>query len=376
MKVKETDISIIGGGLLGMMTALFLKETGQEITIFDKSRFATESSWAGGGILTPLYPWRYAKSVNELAFRSQLLYPAIISKIKQLTGYDPEYINTGMLISAKDIDITAINWMENNRVDYHQIVKSSAATFAEYEDYYLLPAICQVRNPALAKSLSLALQELSVKSHENTEVKKITPVSDEHFLLSTESGYYRSRKVVICAGAWSGKLSAELGVSLPIKPIRGQMLLFKGPPKLIPSIILNDGKYIIPRKDGHVLVGSTMEDVGFDKSTTQSAYGELKAFVREVCPELAKTDIVKHWSGLRPASPDGIPFISQHPKHAGLFVNSGHFRNGVVLAPASAELLRDLLMSNNPKILPTPYEMVNSKKLKESREFVEAETLL
>ena len=350
---KTIDIAIVGGGLLGMISAYYLAESGLKIALFDKSQLASESSWAGGGILTPLYPWRYDDAINDLAFRSQKLYPSLTADLREISGIDPQYCNSGMLISAEDIDQAACKWLEQNRVNYFTASTKDCRNLIIDDDYFLLPDICQVRNPCLASSLKSALQHKSVTFYEHCPVNEINPISSDHVVLKTEQGEFHVTKAIVSAGAWSGNILNQLGISVPVKPVRGQMLLFKASAELLPSIILAEGKYIIPRLDGHVLVGSTMEDVGFNKSTTQQAFDSLMEFVKLRCPSLAKTPVVKHWSGLRPASPKGIPFIFQHPEHSALFVNSGHFRNGVVLAPASAELVRDLILGSQP--------MLNSK---------------
>lgn len=354
MANRNIDVAIIGGGLVGMMSAYYLANENLKIAIFDKTRVATESSWAGGGILTPLYPWRYADSINTLAFRSQRLYPALITQLTQDSGLDPEYWNSGMLISAKDINPQAHDWLKANDVLSQKVNIDDYPSLSNDDVYYLLPNICQVRNPRLVATLNAALQNKNVIIHEGCGVENIVDQSGA-FKLSTTQGGFSAAKVIVSAGAWSEQLLSQLGVSISVRPMRGQMLLFKMSPDFLSTIILADGKYIIPRRDGHVLVGSTMEDVGFDKQTTQVAYDKLMAFAQSRCAGLTKQYLVKSWAGLRPASPEGIPYIFQHPKAMNLFVNTGHFRNGVVLAPASAELMKDLVLGHRPAVLPSDY---------------------
>jgi len=136
------------------------------------------------------------------------------------------------------------------------------------------------------------------------------------------------------------------------------MLLLKTPPGWLSRIVLTDDCYLIPRRDGHVLVGSTMEYVGYDKSTTEEAREALSAAAFKLVPGLADFPLVKHWAGLRPGSPIGVPYIGEHPEISGLFVSAGHFRNGVVMAPASARLLADLVLGRTPVLDPEPYALV------------------
>jgi glycine oxidase len=164
---------------------------------------------------------------------------------------------------------------------------------------------------------------------------------------------------IVASGAWTAGLLEPTGLVLSIEPVRGQMILFKGPPGLVSRITLYRGHYVIPRRDGYVLAGSTLEYVGFEKQTTQQGLQDLKRSAIELIPDLAEQPIVQHWAGLRPGSPDGIPMVGPHPEIANLFVNAGHFRNGVVLGPATARLLADQLVGAVSDLDPAPYVPVN-----------------
>jgi glycine oxidase len=146
---------------------------------------------------------------------------------------------------------------------------------------------------------------------------------------------------------------------LPVEPVRGQMILFRASPGLLTRVVLDQGRYIIPRRDGHILMGSTVEHVGYDKRTTESAREELVAAALKLVPGLADAEVVKHWSGLRPGSPDGVPFIGPHPAIEGLFVNTGQYRNGVVMGLASCELASYHMTGRTPVLDVTPYLLEN-----------------
>jgi glycine oxidase len=173
--------------------------------------------------------------------------------------------------------------------------------------------------------------------------------------LMTEQGEFKAERVVIAGGAWSALLLEATGVTLPIRPVRGQMILYRAEPDVVQRIVLSRDRYVIPRRDGRILVGSTLEEVGFDKSTTRAAMQELESEATRLIPALANYPIEHHWAGLRPGSPHGIPYIMQHPRIEGLFINTGHFRNGVVLGLASARLLADILLQRQPILDPAPY---------------------
>jgi glycine oxidase len=168
---------------------------------------------------------------------------------------------------------------------------------------------------------------------------------------------YPADVVVICAGAWSAQLLGNLDIEVPIRPMRGQMILYQTTPGQIQHITLSEGRYVIPRRDGRVLAGSTLEDVGFDKSTTEQALADLRAAAERLFPFLENAPIERHWSGLRPEGPQGIPYICTIPGVHGLYLNAGHFRNGVVLGPASARLLADIVMEREPILDKQPYSV-------------------
>jgi len=193
--------------------------------------------------------------------------------------------------------------------------------------------------------LRLALERMGVRIVERVEVTGIVSTEDRVERLDTTAGSFSAEQYVVAAGAWSKKLLGKQGVQLDIKPVRGQMLLYRAQPGMLPHIILQNGTYLIPRDDGHILVGSTLEDVGFDKSTTEEARVALHARALVMLPQLAQAEFVKHWAGLRPAAPGNIPIIARHPQLENLYLNSGHFRYGVTMAPASAQILANHLFN-------------------------------
>ncbi len=343
---KVQHVAIIGGGLIGMMSAFYLQKAGFRITLFDKSDIATESSWAGGGILSPLYPWKYSTQVNELAAWSQAIYPSLIQEIESVSGISAEFRKTGLLLDHSELDESAERWLQQNQRTC-ELLESGAALLRNLnpvKDYSLIADVAQVRNPRLAKSLARCLQRYQARLVTHSEVLALQSSSTGQVRLTTDDGTEMFDKVVVCAGAWTARLLAKTGLNISIKPIRGQMLLFKAFPDFLQSIVLAQGHYIIPRQDGHILVGSTMEDVGFDKSTTADALQRMREFITEFAPGLLDFELEKQWAGLRPGSPSGIPVIDVHPDMKNVFINAGHFRNGVLLAPASAKLLTDIVL--------------------------------
>jgi glycine oxidase len=212
------------------------------------------------------------------------------------------------------------------------------------------PEVGQIRNPRLTKALRIAIDKrIDIREHE--EVLELRTENGRITGARTTAGQIDTEQVIVCTGAWTAQLLEKLGRKPDIRPVRGQMILFFAKPGQIHHVTLFRERYVIPRKDGRVLIGSTLEDAGFEKRTTAEAKEELYRIAIDLFPLLKRTPIEDHWAGLRPASPSGIPYIGPYPERRRLFVNAGHFRNGLVTGPASARLLADLILGREP-ILP------------------------
>lgn len=358
--MNKFDVVIVGGGLIGMLSAREFTQAGLSVAVVERNEVGRESSWAGGGILSPLYPWRYPDSVSALARWGQQVYPQLLETIYKESGIDPEYQPSGLLVLDSDEFADAKSWASNWQPGLEYVGKDKLhgiePGLAEDVDGAIwLPEVGQVRNPRLAQSLKNSLLNQSVTLFENAPVKHLLVEEKRITGVEVSTGKILAEKVIIAGGAWSAQLLAETGVQLPVKPIRGQMILFKTEPGTVSRIVLSQDRYVIPRRDGRVLVGSTLEDVGFEKLTTEQARNELHAEALRLIPVLQEYPVEHHWAGLRPGSPQGVPFIGEHPHITGLFVNTGHYRNGVVLAPASCRLLRNLVLGEASIVDAEPY---------------------
>jgi glycine oxidase len=342
----NTDFLIVGGGVIGLSTALELAQRGAKPVVLERGECGGESSWAGGGILSPLLPWDYPAAVTDLTQLSCRLYPEWVRQIAEIGGVDPEYRRSGLVVLPEFDTDPAMDWCRSHQVRIDLVPGQALSPALSCESQALwLPDVAQVRNPLLIKALRLALERLGVRVVENAEVTGFSFAGDRVARLDTTAGPFAAEHYVVAAGAWSKRLLGKQGVQLDIKPMRGQMLLYRAQPGMLQHIILQNGTYLIPRDDGHILVGSTLEDVGFDKATTEEAKVALHAQALRMLPQLAQAEFIKHWAGLRPAAPDNIPTIARHPQLENLFLNSGHFRYGVTMAPASAQIFANRLFN-------------------------------
>lgn len=357
-----TDCIVVGGGLIGMLTARFLHDAGVRVTVLERGLPGREASWAGGGILSPLYPWRYPDAVTALARYTQDRYEAFAGELLSETGVDPEWTPSGMLVLDTDETARAQGWAARQAVTLDRLTgdaleRCEQALDAGAETGLWLPDVAQVRNPRLVRALRESLRARRIAIRELTPALGILRDGRGITGVRTPAGDLHARRVVIAGGAWSADLMPPGGPELPVVPVRGQIILFRAGPGLMRRIVLSGGRYLIPRRDGRILAGSTLEYVGFNKQTTGDARDTLRAAAVSLVPALAGAPVEHHWSGLRPGSPVGVPYIGEHPDCPGLFVNAGHFRNGVVLSLASCRLAADLVRGQHPSFDPAPYRL-------------------
>jgi len=352
---------IVGAGLVGLLTARELRARGFDVTVIERGEVGREASWAGGGILSPLYPWRFPDAVTALTMRSLDLWPALAGTLLTRTGIDPEYRVTGLLAVNRDDPAEVTAWARRHGVDIEHL---DPAVAAAQEPAAHLPAghafhmraVGQVRNPRLLRAARALVVGEGVTLCPHTEVTALLSAAGRITGVRTSAGDVAADAVVLCTGAWTAGLLDGLGATPPpIEPVRGQILAFAATPGTMRGILLAGAHYLIPRGEGLILAGSTIERAGFERTTTAAARAELAAFATDLLPPLRDVEIVAHWSGLRPGTPDGVPTIDRHPSIEGLWLNAGHFRNGIVTAPASAELAAERIAGEEPGLDPAPY---------------------
>lgn len=343
-------VIIVGAGALGLLTALELHQRGLRISLIERGLAGQESSWAGGGILSPILPWNYPDPIWRLSRRSLDLYEALGAELVEQTGVDPEVSATGAIALDPQPRDQAFAWCERERLEaqsWSGKLHVDGSTLSGIE----LPWIGHVRNPRLCRALRLRLIQLGVELIEHTPVKAWCVDAGRIVGVRSDRGEHRADAVVLAAGAWS----AQLESSLPVAPVRGQMLLLACEPGQLKSIVFRRGRYLIPRRDGRILVGSTVERGGFDVSVSAEARAELLSFAVELLGSAVADQVEHHWAGLRPGTSDELPYIGAHPDWPGLYLNTGHYRNGLIMGPASAELLADLMLEAPTRIDAAPY---------------------
>lgn len=358
-------IAIIGAGVSGLLSALELVEQGCQISIFDQQQVGKAASWAGGGILSPMYPWRYPRAVNELAQFAKTLYQEWNHKLQPVSAIDFQIHETGMLIFDEEDFEIGLDYKDRYQepmqyaeyLQREQLEQINPLISDQFKHAIYFPEIANIRNPRLLQSIEQYLkQHPNVQFYQHTEIEHLDIENDQIKSIKSKSGQnYYADQFVIATGAWSAKWAEQLELSIPVQPVQGQMVLFKTPPNWLPTMCMNKVMYLIPRMDGHIVCGSSVAHVGFNTEPTVQTKQDILAACFEMVPELANFPIEKQWAGLRPGSPDGVPYIGKMPNLNNVWANFGHYRNGLCMGPASARLLRQLMLNEKTIVNPQAY---------------------
>ncbi len=346
---KQPDVLIIGGGVIGLTTAYFLAREGVSVAVMDKGDFGQEASWAGAGILPPGNPQQARTPFQQLRSHSAALFPTLSAELRDRTGVDNGYLRCGGLeFTDTESDATAEEWRSEGiafePVDGQRLRHLEPALGPELGAAFHLPDMAQVRNPRHIRALLAGCQSLGARLQPGCPVSGFEIQGKRVTAVRTDSGLAKAGQFLLAAGAWSETLLQQIGWRPGIHPVRGQIALINTGAPLFHRILLWGARYLVPRPDGRVLIGSTEEDAGFDKRTTTRAIGDLLTLAYRLVPRLAEAHLERCWAGLRPGSPDGLPFLGAVPGFENLFVAAGHFRAGIQLSPATALVMKELLL--------------------------------
>jgi len=359
----SSDILIIGCGIIGLAIGRRLAREGLKIIIVERHACGRGASWAGAGVLAPPNPHRKDPAAT-LHLRSLASYPTFCDELLDETGIDPEYDRCGELEIAfddaglsslrSDADAAGGRRMADGRLAYemHDAVETgrvaplvSTAAIGSME----CREAAQVRNPRLLQALLASCRKAGVDIREGTPVRDFWLDGDRVTGVRSDAGDLTGGQVVLCAGAWSSQIGARLQGLMPVQPVRGQMVLLKLDRRPFATIISRGKTYLVPRRDGHVLLGATEEpDAGFLIRNTAKGIAGLFEKGLKLVPSLADAPIEATWAGLRPGTPDDLPYIGPVPSMPGLIAATGHFRSGLSLAPATAEVIASIIVDDRP----------------------------
>lgn len=356
--MSSCDCLILGGGVVGLSLAYELACQGMQVGLVDRGPVGGEASWAGAGILPPAATHPLAPAEEQLRALANTLHAAWREQLLEETGIDNGYRVCGGLYlecklgSDQPLATLAGQWREQSirveevaGIDIGNIEPALADSIAANDRLaaLYLPDEAQLRNPRHLKALLAACIRRGVQVHEGVEVADFVVRGSRVHSVRTTSGSMSAPRYCVTSGAWSGLLAARLGCRIELEPIRGQIALIHDQPGRLRHVINVGHSYLVPRPDGRILVGSTEEKAGFDKRPTAAGIAGLLDFALELAPSLATARLERTWAGLRPATPDGLPYVGQLPGLENAFIAAGHFRSGLQLSTGTATVLSQLI---------------------------------
>jgi glycine oxidase len=353
-------VLVVGGGIIGCAAAYELAKAGCDVSLFERATPGAEASSAAAGLLSALGE---SPDTNfaQVALASWRLYPEVVRELQERTGIDVEYVTRGTLypraaaLSRRDAEARNANkelgveLLEGAAVQALEPALSPRIQHALFVkgDHWL-------NNEKLVLAYAQAAAAVGVALHTGCNVSRLVVDGGRARGLVTEGERFEGDAVLLAAGAWSSELLSALGASLRIEPRRGQMIaLAHVPPAL--TYCVHGEVYVIPRPSGELLIGATVERAGFQRAVTAEGIAGLLRAAIELVPALRDLPIARTWCGFRPWAPDSLPVLGPWPGIEGLFVATGHFRNGILLAPITARLMADWVTSGAPSIPVTDF---------------------
>ncbi|MBX7173982.1 MAG: glycine oxidase ThiO [Pyrinomonadaceae bacterium] len=347
-------VLIIGGGVIGLSIARELKKKGiSDITILERGAVGKEASFAAGGMLAPYSETNKFDDFFHFCEESLHLYPNFSEKLFEETGVDIELDKAGTLLLAfNEQDISEINHRYEWQKKAGLAVEKLSATDVHKLEPFVSPDVLaglffpndwQVENRKLVEALHKFCELNEIKVIENTEISKLLTENGKVIGAESKTDKFFADKVILATGAWTSLIQTEV-VSLPkVKPIRGQMIEFRTAKRLFSKVIYSTSGYLIPRQNGRILIGATSEDAGFDRNLTEIGTEILRSVALEIAPSLMNLEISEKWLGFRPFAADGLPILGEIAEN--LFIATAHYRNGILLAPITAEILAERVVN-------------------------------
>jgi len=358
----QCEVAVIGGGVIGLSCAWRLAQNGIKVLLLERGEIAREASWTAGGMIAPgcellHHPGDADLALSRFCFHSRDLYADFAAELFDFTGIDVELSLAGAKSTFTDWRTPGILLLGEK----NQSLEWSSKT--EYFDLSTLPYLSpqthqrpalwlpdegQVDNRKLTLALAQAARHSGVQIWEDAPVRNIVCEGEEVSYVESAAGKVYAEKVILCAGAWSGQVQGlPEACKPPIRPVAGQMLALRPGADIDRVIYVKPDTYLIPRRDGRLVLGSSVEETGFQKiTTTEHAERKWRDAV-EVIPALAESEVVEHWCGFRPAAPDALPIMGQS-EIKNLYIATGHHRNGILMTPATAELMTEHVLHNTP----------------------------
>lgn len=353
------DVVVVGGGVIGCAAAWYCARAGMRVELFERGPLGGEATAASAGILAPL-----AESVTpgpfvELALASLRAFEQDIPSLLDESGLDPEYRIAGVLrLALTGADAAALKqaaaWQENAHLDLRWLEAGQVAALEPQltvsKGGLLSPREGHINPPRLVAALAAAASRWGAVIHEHAAAPLPWVESGRIRGVLVDGLRIEARQVVLAAGAWSAAWADAIGVRVPVRPVKGQMLLLRAVPPPVRHVVFAGHGYFVPRVDGTVYVGATQEEAGFDRRVTAGGLHELTETAIRLVPALRDAELVRAHAGLRPGSADGLPVLGPAPGVAGLILAAGHFRNGILMSLITGRIVRSLAIGEPPEL--------------------------
>ena len=344
---QPSDVIIVGGGVIGLAIARALGLRGvTKVTLIERGQPGAEASWAAGGILAPQVEADHPDDFFRLAAASRDLYPAFAASLKSESGVDVELDQTGTIYAGftdeDEKDLRArYEWQSSEGLSVEWLTAEEAHQLEPHVSPRVqcglrFPNDYQIENRRLVEALLIANDKLGMRLLKDTVVGELRIEGGRIMGVETSSGFAAAPVVVLAAGAWTSLIKSN-GAQIQIEPVRGQMLCFESRPQIVRHVIYSSRGYLVPRRDGRLLAGSTTEQAGFDKRVTGEGERAIRSMANEIAPTTEHLPLIGSWAGFRPRAADDLPVLGPDPEIDGLFYATGHYRNGILLTPITAD---------------------------------------
>src|SRR5262249_2088881 len=353
--MPQQEIVVIGGGIIGCSIALRLAKLGSSVTLLEKDRIGREASWAAAGMLGPHSEASGPDPFFDLCIRSRDLYAGFAAELREDSGVDAGYRNDGGFFVAlephESLDAARWSgWQIDSGLELQQVSSSDLRSHEpeisdQIHSAISIPGDHQVDNRLLMTALEIAILRAGVKVVRHCEVASLELKNNRVSAVLSHDARFDCEAVVHAAGSLSSVLLKQIGLAIDVVPAHGQMLSVRGPH--LNHVVHSNDCYLVPRADGRLLIGATVEYQGFRKTVTAGAIHSLLTSAMRLVPSIQNAQLVEWWSGLRPDTRDHQPLLGPAGPD-GLFLATGHFRNGILLAPITAELISSAIMSGKP----------------------------
>lgn len=354
--MKTWDVIIIGGGIIGLSLAIALRKRGASVLIVERGEPGHEASHAAGGMLVDC-PLETPAALQPLATASARMYPEFAHEVEIESGMKVDLRDQGTILFPTAEHHTQAQAASLLRARFKELDTPLAEANLDRPAFYLKERSVDPR--ALSKAAWQAAKHRNVDFSSGDEVTAVTIADGRATGVQTTKTVFHGAKIVNCAGAWSGQIrSGQIAAHrIPTRPVKGQMLCLIVPlPTFLKHVIRAPEAYLIPRSDGRLLVGATVEEAGFDKRTDIPTIQRLHRAALALVPGLRSAKILEDWAGLRPGTPDTLPILGATAT-PGYYVATGHFRDGILLAPVTAEVMTAVLEGRIPEHDLSPFSL-------------------